>query len=157
MKKYLYRWLYPIARIYWNIFQPVTFGVRVILINQNQVLLVRHTYLPGDKWMLPGGGVSRGESYDQAIKREIKEELDISLKKVNWLGIFTSNLEGKRDNIILFSCLDQIDPDKIIIDPAEIKETKFFPLDQLPDDIALSHRQRILDYVKNKYPYSGQW
>ncbi|MFZ5391801.1 MAG: NUDIX domain-containing protein [Patescibacteria group bacterium] len=76
----LYRFLYPIARLYWLIFRPVTFGVRIILINDGKILLVRHTYLPD--WMLPGGAVEYQEDFSTAIKRELREELNISLKNV---------------------------------------------------------------------------
>ncbi|MFH1854994.1 MAG: NUDIX domain-containing protein, partial [bacterium] len=54
-------------RIYWRIFKPVTFGVRVILVKDNDLVLVKHRY---DKfWYLPGGGVKKDETEKDAAKR----------------------------------------------------------------------------------------
>lgn len=157
LKKYLYKILYPVARIYWSIFQPVTFGVRIMLFNDEQILLVRHTYIPGQLWMLPGGGVGRGEDYSTAIKREIKEELNISLHEIKFFGLYTHNTEGKKDHIILFISQNKIDPTNIKIDPAEIIEYRFFSINQLPINIAPGHTRRIKDFIENKYPACGKW
>ncbi len=62
------RLIYLIYRVYCFIFRPVTLGVRVMMIDKDQVLLVRHTYMDG--WFMAGGGVKRGETLDQAARRE---------------------------------------------------------------------------------------
>ena len=54
------RLLYFGYRIYCFIFHPKPLGVRVMLIRNEEVLLVRQTYMPG--WFMPGGGVKRGET-----------------------------------------------------------------------------------------------
>ena len=59
--------------LWFLISRPMTLGVRVIVCTkENEVLLVRHTYVSG--WHLPGGGVERGETTcDAAIKELIQE------------------------------------------------------------------------------------
>ena len=47
----------------------MTLGVRALLVADGGVVLVRHTYTPG--WYLPGGGVERGESVAEAVRREV--------------------------------------------------------------------------------------
>lgn len=54
------RLLYIGYRIYCSIVRPKTLGVRIMLIQNGQVLLLRQTYMPG--WFMPGGGVKRGET-----------------------------------------------------------------------------------------------
>lgn len=39
------------------------------------------------KWEIPGGSVEFGETFEQSIKREIKEELDIEIEIIELLGI----------------------------------------------------------------------
>jgi len=157
VKKYLYKILYPLARIYWGIFQPATFGVRLLLINDGKVLLVSHTYIPGGRWMMPGGGLGRGDTYESAIKRELKEELNIDMANIELAGVYMNQTEGKRDNVILFRSEDAVNEVNIKIDPAEIIEYKFHDLDNLPDDIADGHRRRIEEYKAGKLPGFGEW
>ncbi len=54
------RLLFAGAKMYWRIFQPVNFGAQVMLIREEQVVLLRHTYKSG--WYFPGGGVKRKEN-----------------------------------------------------------------------------------------------
>lgn len=62
--------------------------VCAVLPQDDHLLLVRHR--KGDKtyWMLPGGGLDFGESFEQCAIREIKEEtgLDISISRLLYLS-----------------------------------------------------------------------
>src|SRR4051812_37890886 len=90
------------ARLYWQIRQPRTLGVRaVVLDRESRVALVRHTY--GDQWYLPGGGVKKGESFETAIVRELNEEVALtSLTIERILGVYHSRREAKDDHIVIF-------------------------------------------------------
>ncbi|MGE0237798.1 MAG: NUDIX domain-containing protein, partial [Parvibaculaceae bacterium] len=51
----------------------MTLGVRAAIFDdQDRVFLVRHSYAPG--WLFPGGGVERGETIYDALRRELVEE-----------------------------------------------------------------------------------
>ncbi|MFW9821034.1 MAG: NUDIX hydrolase [Candidatus Thorarchaeota archaeon] len=56
------------------------------IIFNDQILLIKHTqYKDGvEYWVLPGGGRKRGETEEQCVMREIKEEtnLDIEVKRL---------------------------------------------------------------------------
>jgi ADP-ribose pyrophosphatase YjhB (NUDIX family) len=54
---------------------PVAYGACALVERDGKVLLVRHSYMPG--WLLPGGGVGRGEPAEHAILRELKEEIGL--------------------------------------------------------------------------------
>jgi len=140
-------------RIYCFIFRPKLLGVRVMLIQNGQVLLVRHTYLPG--WFLPGGGVNRGETLDEAARREAREEVGAEMGALKMVGAYT-NFEGfKSDHNILFLCTDfdlRGQPDR------EIAEVRSFPLDNLPDNVWPGHRLRLEEYLAGKeIPQFGEW
>jgi len=44
----------------------------------------------GEEWGYFGGGIEEGETPEQALVREIKEELDFDLKDYEFIGVFTN-------------------------------------------------------------------
>lgn len=125
-----YRFIaYPLLQIYWFIFRPKTFGVKVIIKYKNQILFVKNTYR-NSFWTLPGGGVKGGESPQQAALREIKEELDINLKKILNHGNFSYLEEHKKDTVWVLSA--NIPNPSFKIDTKEIKEAKWIKITDIP-------------------------
>ena len=58
-------------------------GVGIIVLNkENQVFVGKRKDNPGDKWQMPQGGVDKGESYINAMKRELFEETSIKNIKI---------------------------------------------------------------------------
>jgi ADP-ribose pyrophosphatase YjhB (NUDIX family) len=146
------RLLYIGFRIYCFIFRPKTLGVRIMLIKDGRVLLVRQTYISG--WFMPGGGVKRGETLDQAARREAREELDAKLGALNLLGVYTHFGDQKSDHNALFLCTDFTFSGR---GDQEIAETRFFPLDALPEGLLPGHRRRVEEYhAKVEIPQFGE-
>jgi len=147
------RLLYFGFRIYCFIFRPKTLGVRVMLIQNGQVLLVRQTYLPG--WFMPGGGVKRGETMEDAARREAREEVGAEMGALELVGAYTSFGGFKSDHNILFLCTDfslHGQPDR------EIAEVCFFPLEALPENVWPGHRLRLDEYCAGlEHPQFGEW
>jgi len=72
----------------------------IILDPKNRILLQKKDFgyfLGPGKWCLWGGGINENETAEEAIKREIKEELDIKIEKISHFGNFPYEgvLEGK--------------------------------------------------------------
>src|SRR5579864_85801 len=82
--------------------RPMTLGVRALVLDkEDQVLLVRHTYVPG--WHLPGGGVEQGETVLDAVTRELREEGNIELEEEPRLhGIFFNKRISPRDHVAVY-------------------------------------------------------
>lgn len=139
----LHKWLYNVARVYWKIRRPVTLGSRAIVIQDGTVLLVRLTYMDG--WYLPGGGVKRGESFQEAVIREVAEECGLQAVRPRLLQLFHSRNEGKIDHIALFEITEYSAIPGAKSD-AEIAELAFFPIDNLPEGTTPATRRRIQEY-----------
>ena len=58
-----------------------------IIIKNNKIFITQRGYGDfKDKWEFPGGKLEKGESGEECIIREIKEELDADIKVVNLLN-----------------------------------------------------------------------
>jgi 8-oxo-dGTP pyrophosphatase MutT (NUDIX family) len=148
------RLLHHANRVRLRITRPITLGVRVIIARDGCILLVQHTYHPG--WLLPGGGVKRGETLEQAAKRELREETGLEAGELTLMGIFSNFRESKSDHIAVFSSSD-FDPTKLRRDPWEIEAAQFFPLNALPQDLLPGHRRRIEALIQGDGPFFGIW
>lgn len=86
---------------YWKLCNIQTKGVRVLLVHQDQVILVRHWY--NSLWVMPGGGIKKHETPEQAAIREIKEELGIDISQLDYLlGVYSNKTENKNDEVHCF-------------------------------------------------------
>src|SRR5438105_10157730 len=98
---------YKIKHTYWRIFEPTIVGVRALIVRDDQVMLVRHTYLKG--WYLPGGKVDRGETALTAVCREVSEECALVVKRARLSAIY-SNIEQNRNDHIALYLIDDFEP-----------------------------------------------
>lgn len=148
-----FRLLYLGFKIYCFIFRPVRMGVRVIMLQNDEVWLVRHTYLPG--WYLPGGGLKRNETLEQAARREVREEIGAKMNEMSLMGVFTSFAQWKTDHTVVFLCRDFERTGK---SDGEIAEVRALPLNDLPDNVYYVHR-RLLEKFRagREQPIFGEW
>lgn len=152
--KWLVRLAYRIYRLQWRVTRPLVLGVRLILVQEGQVLLVKHTYQPN--WYFPGGLVERGETLAAAAKREAFEEAGVTLlTEPKLLGMYTSFLESKSDHIALFYATAYTQGSRP--DRWEIADCRTFPLTALPADVSPACRRRLADYQRGAGPYLAEW
>jgi ADP-ribose pyrophosphatase YjhB (NUDIX family) len=137
--------LYLLARCYWCIFRPLTLGVKLMLIADESIWLVQHSYQPG--WFLPGGGVKKNEMLETAVRREAREELGAEIGEMRLFGIFTNASQHKNDHVVVFVSHEFIVGQA---DKAEIRAVQQFPLRQLPPDVSRGTRRRIEEYLTGR-------
>ncbi len=151
--KLVRRFAWEGERLRWRLFHPITLGARVILLRDDQVLLIQHTYRTG--WFLPGGGVDKGESLEECIRREAEEEAGATIRDLELLGIYSAFGEDKSDHVVIFISRD-FDWRTI---PAnnEIARVAWFPLDGLPDGLSPGTRRRLEELREGRRPRAGRW
>jgi ADP-ribose pyrophosphatase YjhB (NUDIX family) len=117
-------------KVWWFITRPSVNGVKALLLNNGEVLLVRHNYGHGT-WTLPGGGAKRGEEAFVAVKREVREELGIEFSEATWCGAYDSDYEHKKAHVDCFFV--SVTSRAVTIDDFEIAEAKWWPINALPE------------------------
>jgi ADP-ribose pyrophosphatase YjhB (NUDIX family) len=142
MRLYL-KFLYRLRELFWKIRKPVTLGAHAIVLKKENVLLVRLSYYDG--WFLPGGAVDRGESFEEAAKRELSEECGIKAQNTKLQGIYLNRNDGKINHVAVYVVEDF--SGELKKDAMEIEEIKFFSTEQLPGDLRAGHRRRIEEYL----------
>ena len=114
-----------------SFFGGSTVGVRAIVIGRDRnVLLVRHRYQDG--WHTPGGGVKPCESPISALKRELREETGLeAIGTPELLHVFVHSYRGVTDFPIFF-LVKSFEGTASIMDPREIAELQWVPLETVP-------------------------
>ena len=65
-----------------------TQSVAAVCIRDGRVLLARHTYGPGKgRLIIPGGYIEKGESPEEAVKREYMEEAGVVIEPTRLIGV----------------------------------------------------------------------
>jgi len=140
--------------LYWRVMRGMTLGVRGIVLRDGEVLLVRHGYVPG--WHFPGGGVEPGESFEQALAKELLEEGNVRIKGAPQLhGLFQNRNASTRDHVAVY-VVREFDYAGPLAPTFEIQEARFFPLSALPEDTTQSTRRRLAEVLEG-LPPATQW
>lgn len=132
----------------------------VILNKKNEILLMKRsrslTYhrTTAGLWSIPGGEVEFAEKVEDAVKREIKEELDIEIKILKPIGHWDQILPKSKVHWHSVTFLCRIKRGKPrITEPDKFDQIKWFPLDRIPKDSGIAHVAAplfLLGYMKRR-------
>jgi 8-oxo-dGTP pyrophosphatase MutT (NUDIX family) len=144
-----------IFHFYWRFARGMTLGVRaVVLDGSNRVFLVKHSYVTG--WYLPGGGVEVGESFADALKRELVEEGRIEVSGEPALhGVFLNNHVSRRDHVAVY-IVREFHQDRLPQPNHEIVACGFFEPTALPEGTTPGTLLRIREVLDGR-PLITTW
>jgi ADP-ribose pyrophosphatase YjhB (NUDIX family) len=105
--------------------------------DEHQILLLEHLFRADNGWGVPGGFVTGGEEPEEALRRELREEVSIEIDDVKLL--FVRTLGNKQVEIYYRA--------RVIGDPKpssiEIKQARWFDLDALPAELSRDQRRLV--------------
>lgn len=113
--------------------RPRTFGAHALALTADRrAILVKLRYAPG--WRVPGGGRHRTETPEQAVLRELREEIGMTAHgRVRFACELEQAVTFKRDLAALLIVEDVIYRPKWTWEVEQVAE---FGLDDLPPDTA---------------------
>jgi 8-oxo-dGTP diphosphatase len=123
----------------WLVHHKFVVGVSgVILDDRGRVLLQRHRFWRPGSWGLPGGYAERGETLEQALQREVREEAGYEVavdRVVRMVSGYRLRLEVGFQGRLVGGAQR--------LDPREVLEVRFFPPGELPTGLLAAHRDLI--------------
>lgn len=141
--------------ILYKVLKKHTRGVRIILRDQDRILLVKHPY--DTYWVFPGGGIDKNESPEHAARREISEETSYIIENAQLFASYQNTTGGKRDTVYLFTSTQfkEHHAKQSMLDSLEIQKYDWFTFPNLPP-ISKATQQRI-DELLGKSPIKPNW
>jgi ADP-ribose pyrophosphatase YjhB (NUDIX family) len=140
-RRRVFRFGYLALQGWWRLRRPHTSGVKVVVRRGDDVLLVRHTYGRRAEWDLPGGFINDGETPQDAVLRELQEEVGLEAQRPVALGAIVQRSSGRRDTVHGFAA--DVDGAPITLDDAEIAQARWFARDALPDETTPYTRRMV--------------
>lgn len=110
-------------------------GVGAIILNkEGKFLLIKRgksSQNEKEHWGFPGGAMDFGETFAQTIKREVKEELGISIKPLVYLKPINHLIISEKQHWVAVPYICKLVSSKIQIkEPEKISEVGWFSLEE---------------------------
>nr|HOP09585.1 NUDIX hydrolase [Candidatus Methanofastidiosa archaeon] len=119
------------------------------LTDGRNILLVRRKNPPfASYWALPGGFVEYGETTEQALIREIKEETGLVVFATVLIGVYSDPQRDPREHVVSCAYLCNHTLENYLAG-SDASDVKAFPLDKLPEFVAFDHMRIIKDGKKH--------
>ncbi|HTK06449.1 MAG TPA: NUDIX domain-containing protein [Ktedonobacteraceae bacterium] len=118
-------------------------GVYAVIFAGTKVLLALRRDIAW--WNLPGGGMEPGETVEEAMRREVREETGLEVEVESLVGVYSK--PQKQEVVLTFRCrivgghLQETD---------ESRECRFFLPGEMPMNTLPKHRQRVEDALQNR-------
>lgn len=145
--------------------QPNTIGAGcgvMVFNNRNQLLLgLRNSDVnladsemhEEGTWTMPGGNIEYGETFEEAAKREAREEASIEISNIDVICVQTDKNEHAH-YVSVGMVARSFTGTPQVMEPDQIVEWQWFDLDKLPKNIFTPSRKTIDCFLNHKF-YMG--
>lgn len=126
------------------VYPRISPSIIVLIKKEDHLLMARSPHFPPHVYGLIAGFVEAGENLEETIHREVKEEVGIRIKNLQYFG---SQAWPFPDSLMIGFMADY-DSGEIVIDQKEIEDAGWYRYDQLPGrpstDISIA--RKLIDY-----------
>ena len=117
----------------------------ILLDKENRILLMHRNTKDLKQWELPGGKLEKNETPEQAVIRELKEELNIIVQIIKYIGFKEFEDNGVMLKYHWYNC--KIDTGMPELMEEKFDDIKYFSKEELDTNKELSSNMKVL--VKN--------
>jgi len=129
-------------------FPRISPAIIVLIQKENSLLLARSARFPGAFFSVLAGFVEPGESLEDAVHREVKEETGLSIKNIAYFG----SQPWPFPDSLMIGFTSEYESGEIRIDGEEIVEAGWFRCDALPQIPGkLSIARALIDWFVQKH------
>jgi len=123
-----------------------------IILHKNRIVLVKRKNPPFKNcYALPGGFVDYGETVENAIVREVKEEAGLETKIKNIFGVYSDPERDPRGHTVTIVYELNVIAGKMK-SGSDAKDVKLFSLNNLPE-LAFDHKKILKDFAHHKIKF----
>lgn len=126
-------------------------GVATLILNEKGgiLLLLRKNPPEAGNWTIPGGGVNPDEDFEEAVKRETKEETGIEIQIQSLLTVtrpFDSEQGTHWFSPVFLAQIKNGDPENL--EPDIHQDLRWFSLKNLPENMNATTRLAVRSYLR---------
>lgn len=122
--------------------------VAVLIVGAGRVLLARRAVEPArGAWDVPGGFIDKGETAEEAVVRESREETTLEVRVAGYLGSLT-DVYGERGWPTLNLCFLAEVVSGVPAARSDVEELQWFEGDRLPERMAFPHQKQLLQWAR---------
>lgn len=122
-----------------------------VIIKDGKILLQKRT--DNGKWAMHGGCLELGETFLEAMERELKEELNIKPINPQFISVYSGNqmhlIYPNQDEVygVCATYLAQEYEGELKFDPVEVADLQWFEIDNLPENLHTVDQKPIKDAI----------
>ncbi len=126
-----------------SFFPRISPSIIVLIYKDSKLIMARSPHFPPDVYGLIAGFVDAGESLEEAIHREVKEEVGLQVKNITYFG----SQSWPFPDSLMIAFTAEYDSGDIVIDSSEIEEASWYSYDNLPGrpSMSISIASTLLD------------
>ncbi len=134
-----------------------------VLENNGEILMIAHQKNGRKYWLLPGGGVDYGETFQEALKREFKEEVNLNIGVKSLLFISESIAPDSSRHIVnIFFEVEHENGEIKLGEEGILSDVAYIPIDRIDEytvypnikkelkEYFTSH-ERCIQYLGNRW------
>ena len=123
--------------------------VVIVVVQYGETLLLGKRNIEPSRglWSFCGGYMELGETLEEAVRREVKEEANLDVEPQRMIGVYSTD-DGALVLVAYHTYVTEQQVQPLVAQPEEISELAFFQREELPSLAFPVHEQIVRDWAK---------